>query len=99
MLTPSVPHMHFYDLSDTCNLNFNGSTKFHESIIVFDSFMKGRPNSGSRMLCGMPWHGRLRSTWANRKIHRIASIVISNKVLPIKGLVAIETNELFIRAN
>jgi hypothetical protein len=51
MLTPSLAHMHFYDLSDTCNLGSNGSTKFKESTVIFDSFLEGRPSTGSRMLC------------------------------------------------
>jgi hypothetical protein len=34
--------MHFFHFSDTCYLSSNGSTKFLESIFVFDSFLKGR---------------------------------------------------------
>jgi hypothetical protein len=41
MLTPSLPHMHFSPFSDTCYLSSNGSTKFLESTIIFDSFLKG----------------------------------------------------------
>jgi hypothetical protein len=34
--------MHFFHYSDTCYLGSNGSTKFLESTIVFDSFLEGR---------------------------------------------------------
>jgi hypothetical protein len=47
MLTPSLPHMHLFFFNDTCYL---GSTKFLESIVVFDSFLEGRSSTGSRML-------------------------------------------------
>jgi hypothetical protein len=51
MLIPSLPHMDFFHFSDICCLDFNGSIKFLESAIVFDSFLEGRSNIGSRMLC------------------------------------------------
>jgi hypothetical protein len=50
MLTPPLPHACFFDFSDTCSLGSlgsNGSTQ----ILVFDSFLEGRPSTGSRMLC------------------------------------------------
>jgi hypothetical protein len=50
MLIPLLPHMHFFHFNDTCYLNPNGSTKFLESTIVFDSFLEGCSSTGSRML-------------------------------------------------
>jgi hypothetical protein len=44
-------HMHFFHFSDTCYLSSNGSTKFLESSIVFDSFLEGRSSISFRMLC------------------------------------------------
>jgi hypothetical protein len=48
-------YVHFfittYVFSDTCYLGSNGSTKFLESTIVFDSFLEGRSSTNSRMLC------------------------------------------------
>jgi hypothetical protein len=49
MITPPPPHACFFHFSDTCSLGSlgsNGSTK----ILVFDSFLEGRPGTGSRML-------------------------------------------------
>jgi hypothetical protein len=40
MLIPLLPHMHFFHFDDTCYLGSNGSTKFLEFIIAFDSFLK-----------------------------------------------------------
>jgi hypothetical protein len=42
--------MHFFHFSVTYYLNSNGSTKFLESIVVFDSFLKGCSNIGFKML-------------------------------------------------
>jgi hypothetical protein len=40
MLTPLLPHMHFFHFSDTCYLGSKGSTKF----------LEGHSSTGSRML-------------------------------------------------
>ena len=40
MLIPSLQHIHFFHFSDTCYLGFNDSTKFLESIVVFEFFWK-----------------------------------------------------------
>jgi hypothetical protein len=50
MLTPSLPHIHFFHFSDTCYLGSNGSTKFLESTIFFYSFLEGHFSISSRML-------------------------------------------------
>jgi hypothetical protein len=39
MLTPSLPHMHFFYFSDTCYLGSSGFTKFLESNVVFESLL------------------------------------------------------------
>jgi hypothetical protein len=41
--------MHFFHFSDTCYLGSNGSTKFLESTIIFDSFLEGHSSIGSGM--------------------------------------------------
>ena len=43
--------MFFFHFSVTCYLNSNGSTKFLESTIAFDSFLEGPCSTPSRMLC------------------------------------------------
>jgi hypothetical protein len=50
MLIPSLLHMHFFHFNDTCYLGSNGSTKFLESTVVFDSLLEGRFSIGSKML-------------------------------------------------
>jgi hypothetical protein len=40
----------FFHFSDTCYFGSNGSTKFLESTIVFDSFLEGHSSTGFRML-------------------------------------------------
>jgi hypothetical protein len=40
MLIPSLSHMYFFHFSDTCYIGSNGSTKFLESTVVFDSFWR-----------------------------------------------------------
>jgi hypothetical protein len=50
MLTPSLPHTHFFHFSETCYLGSNDSIKFLESIVIFDSFSEGCSTTGYRML-------------------------------------------------
>jgi hypothetical protein len=40
MLTPSLPHMHFFYFNDICYLSSNGSSKSLESIVTFYSFLE-----------------------------------------------------------
>jgi hypothetical protein len=52
MLIPSLPHMHFFHINDTCYLSCDGSTKFLESIVALDLVFGGPvlENFGSKML-------------------------------------------------
>jgi hypothetical protein len=43
MLTPSLPHVHFFHFSDTCSLGSNGSTKFLESLLSLIPFERAGP--------------------------------------------------------
>ena len=43
MLTPPLPHAHSFHSSDTCSLDFNGSTKFWASMLSLISFQMADP--------------------------------------------------------
>jgi hypothetical protein len=43
MLTPSLPHVHFFHFSNTCSLGSNGSTKFLESLLSSILFQRAGP--------------------------------------------------------
>jgi hypothetical protein len=43
MLTPSLPHVHFFHFSDTCSLDSNGLTKFLKSLLSLIPFQRADP--------------------------------------------------------
>jgi hypothetical protein len=46
MLTPPLPHAHFFHFSDTCSLDSNGSTKFLASMWSLIPFQRADPAPG-----------------------------------------------------